>query len=92
MYYLLLYDYVPDMLQRRDPFRPTHLALVRGLHERGELLMAGAWNDPVDGAAIVFSTREAAESFVRKDPYVANGLVTAWKVREWNVGVGEFKD
>ncbi|MBP1621029.1 MAG: hypothetical protein H6Q02_1796, partial [Acidobacteria bacterium] len=22
------------------------------------------------------------------DPYVANGLVTAWRIRPWQVGVG----
>ena len=31
----------------------------------------------------------AAEAFARADPYVANGLVTAWRVREWATVVGE---
>lgn len=62
MHYVLLYHYVPDVLERRDPFRPAHLALLREMHQRGECLAAGAWTDPVDGAAIVFATREAADS------------------------------
>jgi len=31
----------------------------------------------------------AAEAFARADPYVRNGLVTAWRVREWVTVVGE---
>jgi len=37
----------------------------------------------------LFRAREAAESFALGDPYVATGLVTTWRVREWNVVVGE---
>jgi uncharacterized protein YciI len=31
----------------------------------------------------------AAEAFARNDPYVQNGLVTAWRVREWTTVVGK---
>lgn len=90
MYHILFYDYVPDILARRGQYRERHLALARSLQERGALVMAGAWNNPADGAAFVFKTADRAviEEFVRSDPYVANGLVTAWRIREWNVVVG----
>src|SRR5688572_25937297 len=42
MYYMLLYDYVPDVLERRAPFREQHLALLTALHEKGQVPMAGA--------------------------------------------------
>jgi uncharacterized protein YciI len=32
----------------------------------------------------VFTTREAAEEFVKGDPFVLNGLVRRWTIREWN--------
>jgi uncharacterized protein YciI len=32
----------------------------------------------------VFTTREAAEAFVRDDPFVQNGVVGSWEIREWN--------
>ena len=32
----------------------------------------------------------AAEAFAREDPYVLNGLVTRWHVREWTTVVGEL--
>jgi uncharacterized protein YciI len=28
------------------------------------------------------------EAFTKADPYVQNGLVTGWRIREWNVVVG----
>jgi len=32
--------------------------------------------------------RGIIEAFVRDDPYVQNGLVTSWNIREWSVAVG----
>ncbi len=90
MHWLLLYDYVDDIVERRAPFREAHLALARRAHERGTLLLAGALAEPVDGAVFVFTTddRSVAEQFVRSDPYVEEGLVTAWTIRPWNVVIG----
>ncbi|MPZ99252.1 MAG: hypothetical protein GEU80_07910 [Dehalococcoidia bacterium] len=89
-HYMLFYDYVEDVVSRRQPHRAEHLTLVRAGLERGELVMAGAWADPVDGAALVFHVDDRAkvEAFVERDPYVQNGLVTAWRIREWSVVVG----
>ena len=90
MYYALLYDAVDGFIERRTPFRSDHLRLAREAHERGELLMAGALADPVDGALLVFSTEDKTivASFAEADPYVINGLIKAWRVREWTVVVG----
>ena len=90
MYWLLTYDYVDDILTRRAPLREAHLGLARGLHDRGALLMAGATGDPVEGALLVFTTEDqgVVEEFVAQDPYVREGLVTAWRIRRWNVVVG----
>jgi uncharacterized protein YciI len=32
----------------------------------------------------IFTTREAAEEFIRGDPFVINGLVSSWRLVEWN--------
>ncbi|HLT37030.1 MAG TPA: hypothetical protein VK034_12115 [Enhygromyxa sp.] len=32
--------------------------------------------------------RSVAESFARADPYVQNGLISSWSVREWTVVIG----
>jgi uncharacterized protein len=90
MYFMLLYDVVDNFIERRAPLRETHLKLVQEAHERDELWLAGALVDPVDGAALVFSTedRSVPERFAQNDPYVKAGLVKQWKVRKWNVVVG----
>lgn len=82
--WLLFYDYVPDVLEKRQPHRAGHIALVREYVDRGDCLLGGAFADPVDGAVIVFSTEAAANGFAEADPYVANGIVTSSKVREWS--------
>ena len=91
MHYLLLYDVVPDYVERRAPFRTEHLALAKAAYDRGELVLGGALADPVDGAVLVFrdDSPATAEAFARADPYVRNGLVTHWRVRAWNTVVGE---
>lgn len=87
---ILFYDYVEDVAAKREPHRPSHLELLRDLEARGLVRMAGAFTDPLDGAVIVFSTddRAVVETFVQQDPYVANGIVTAWRIRGWNVVIG----
>lgn len=37
-----------------------------------------------DGVMGIFTTREAAEEFVRGDPCVLHGVVRNWTIREWN--------
>jgi uncharacterized protein YciI len=90
MYYLLFYDVVSDYVPRRTEFRAEHLALAQACQDRGELILGGALEDPVDGAVLVFRGNgpEVAEDFARADPYVRNCLVKSWKVRAWKVVVG----
>jgi uncharacterized protein len=88
-YYALFYQVVDDFIARRAAFRDEHLRLAREARARGELLLAGALADP-PGALIIFDAASSApaEAFARHDPYVTNGLVTSWKVRNWAVVVG----
>jgi uncharacterized protein YciI len=91
VHYLLTYDLAADYLERRGAFRTEHLALGWAAQERGELVLAGALADPADTAVLLFSgdSPEAAERFARADPYVAHGLVTAWRVRQWATVIGD---
>jgi uncharacterized protein YciI len=92
MHYLLMYDLVPDYLERRGGYRDAHLKLAWAAAERGELLLAGALAEPTDGAVLLFegASSAVAEAFAEADPYVLNGLVTGWRVREWTTVVGEY--
>jgi uncharacterized protein YciI len=89
MHYILFYDVVGDYVERRAPFRAEHLSLIRQAADRGEVVMAGALADPPDGAVLIFRGEAAAQDFAQGDPYVKNGLVTAWRVRKWNTVVGD---
>ena len=91
-HFLLFYEGAPDYLERRPQYRGSHLQHAWAAAERGDLVVAGALADPVDGAVLMFSgkDRQVAEDFARADPYVVNGLVARWHVREWTTVVGEL--
>jgi uncharacterized protein len=92
MHYLLFYEVGDDYLTRRAEFRNIHLKMGWEAAERGELILGGALANPPDGAVLLFKgdTPEVAEKFARADPYVANGLVKRWYVREWTTVVGDL--
>ena len=93
MYFALLYETVPDYLERRAPYRAEHLQLAKEAQRAGKLLLAGAFNPP-EGALLVFRAESPAEveAFARNDPYVRNGVVRGWRVREWTVVIGGDAD
>jgi len=86
MHYVLFYDFVDDILNLRTPYRAEHIERAKAAYDEGFLVMAGAFNPP-ESSALVFRADDRAkvEEFANNDPYVANGLVTDWKIREWTV-------
>ncbi|WP_176331613.1 YciI-like protein [Burkholderia vietnamiensis] len=90
-HFLLFFVFAPDFESRREQYRDPHLRLAWQASERGELLLAGALTDPVDTGVLLFSTEsvEQVEKYAREDPYVVNGLVIRWYVREWATTVGD---
>jgi uncharacterized protein YciI len=89
MHYVLLYEVADDYVTRRAPFRGAHLRQVQDAHRRGEIVLAGALAEPVDGAMLVFRDASAAERFANSDPYVLHGAVRSWKIRHWNTVLGD---
>jgi uncharacterized protein YciI len=79
------------VLERRAQFRSAHLKHAWAAQQRGELILAGALADPINGGVLWFSApdKEVVEHFAAKDPYVKGGLVTKWTVRPWTTVVGE---
>jgi uncharacterized protein YciI len=90
MHYLLMYDVVDDYVTRRAPIRGAHIAHARAAVARGELVLGGALANPPDGSILLFKgdSPDAAKRFAEQDPYVTNGLVTKWRVREWTTVIG----
>lgn len=91
MHYLVFYETGDNYEARREPFRAAHLQHARAAVARGELVLAGALANPTDGAVLLFrgDSPAAAEEFAKNDPYVINGAVKRWYIREWTTVVGE---
>ena len=89
--YLLKYDYIPDVLEKRGPFREGHLNLAKKLIEEGKCNSGGPTGKPgmeiPTGALFIFEDLDSANLFVKEDPYVTNGIVTDHTIEEWNVVV-----
>ncbi len=91
-HFLLIYEYAPNYLEKRAPLRPAHLELARASVARDELQLGGAvpQEDPPYGLLLFKAeTASVAEEFARGDPYVTQGVVASWRVREWITVVGE---
>jgi len=91
MHYLLFYEVAGDYESKRATLRSEHLEKAWKAAERGELILAGALANPIDGAVLLFKgdSPEVAERFAKADPYVRSGAVKRWYVREWTTVAGE---
>jgi uncharacterized protein len=91
MHYLLFYEVGEDYVEKRAAFRDAHLEKAWKSSDRGELLLGGAFANPVDGAVLLFrgDSPKVAEEFAKLDPYVTSGTVKRWYVREWTTVAGK---
>jgi len=86
--YVLLYESSEDLAGKAPQHAAAHREHWRPFRERGELLLIGPFGDPQSqGAMAVFRTRKGTEQFAREDPFVVNGVVRSWEVREWDEAV-----
>jgi uncharacterized protein YciI len=85
MKYVLFYEAADDFRSKVPLYIEAHRALWKQFHSTGQLLMIGPFADaPAGGAMGIFTTRDAAEAFVRADPFVAQGIAARWTIREWS--------
>jgi uncharacterized protein len=95
MHYLLFYEGDKDWVSKRAQFRDAHLGAAWKASDEGEILLAGALKNPengqVSGAVLLFlgDSPEVASKFAESDPYVVNGVVKQWYVREWVTVAGK---
>ena len=61
---------------------PRHKKIVDKFIAQGVVLGIGPFAD--GGNMAIFKTREAAETFSREDPFVLEGLVKSYTVKDWN--------
>jgi uncharacterized protein YciI len=60
---------------------PRHKAVVDQFTEQGEVVGIGPFAD--GGNMAIFRSQDAAERFVRLDPFILEGLVASFTIRPW---------
>jgi len=61
---------------------PRHKAVVEKYIAQGDVIVIGPFADR--GNMAIFRTRAAAEKFVTEDPFILEGLVRSFVIRDWN--------
>ena len=85
MKYVLFYESADDVASKAPAHFPAHRERYEKFHAAGTLQMLGTFADPqTEGSMAIFTTRESADEFAHGDPFVLNGVVARWHVREWN--------
>ena len=67
---------------------PRHKAVVDAFKARGEVIGIGPFADL--GNMGIFRTREAAEEFAKQDPFILEGLIKSFVIRDWNASHNAF--
>ncbi len=86
VFFTTRYSSFHEALEKAADLISAHRARTNEFHARGTLLMAGAFlnnsQEPLSTMAVL-TTREAAEEYIQGDPFVLNGMVSTWSIREW---------
>ena len=61
---------------------PRHKQVVDKFIARGVVIGIGPFSDL--GNMAIFTTRAAAEQFTREDPFILEGLVKSFEIKDWN--------
>lgn len=83
--YVLLYESAEDVASKAPARFPATWARCQAFHAAGTLLQVGTFADvQAHGAMAIFTSGEAAREFAEGDPFVLEGVVARWQVREWH--------
>ena len=63
---------------------PRHKMVADKFIGRGDVIGMGPFTDSIRGNMAIFKTREAAEEFVKEDPFILEGLIKSYVIRDWN--------
>ena len=82
---VVLYHSADDVASKAAAHFADHVAYYEPFAASGRLLMVGTFGDPQSqGAMAIFTSREAAEEFVERDPFVVHGVVRKVELRDWD--------
>lgn len=81
---LMFYEVTPEGMAKAAAHYSEHVVRLQQFHQRGELLMAGPYGNPPTGALGIFTSRAAADEFVRGDPFFVHGIIDRYRLEDWN--------
>jgi uncharacterized protein len=61
---------------------PRHKLIADKFIKRGDVIGIGPFTDK--GNMAIFKTRVAAEEFVKEDPFILEGLVKSFVIKDWD--------
>jgi uncharacterized protein YciI len=83
--YVLLYESAEDVARKAPAHFPAHRARWQAFRDAGTLLQIGTFADvQAHGSMAILTSGEAAREFAEGDPFVLEGVVARWEIREWN--------
>jgi hypothetical protein len=62
---------------------PRHKEFLDQFIARGEVVGVGPFTDAGGGNMALFRSREAAEGFAKSDPFLLEGAVKEYQIKEW---------
>lgn len=80
---VVFYENTPEgTMDKLMEFFPGHEAIEKRMIAEGKVIGIGPFSVPGEGAMGIFTDRESAETFVKEDPFVQQGLVT-YTMKDW---------
>ncbi len=86
VFVVLKYRNLEEAKVRASAEIAAHITRSKELHKNGTLLMSGAFlNNPDEplSTMAVLGSREAAEDYIKGDPFFMKGMIGKWYVHEW---------
>jgi uncharacterized protein len=81
---VLFYDTGSTPMEAFGAAFSRHRVVFEAFAARGEVLGIGTFAEGREGSMAIFRDRAAAEAFVRHDPFVLEGLVSKFTIKDWN--------
>ncbi|MHA6615828.1 YciI family protein [Pseudonocardia sp. DLS-67] len=88
--YAVTYRYSDDVATR-DRVRPEHREYLRGLADRGQLLLSGPFGpgEPAGGLLILRAEGKAeVGALIAKDPFTTSSVIVSSEIAEWDPVIG----
>lgn len=87
------YVYDPDLVDRRDEYRPAHRQWLGEMVAAGVLLVSGPYLDG-SGGLFAFIAADEAElnGVLAQDPFALHGCVAGTRITPWNPVTGLLKE